>query len=61
VAEGVIEAAKKVGLSIPMVVRLEGTNAEKAREMLDHSGLKITSATSMRDAAEKVAAAVQAG
>ncbi len=54
VAEGVIEAARKVGLTIPMVVRLEGTNAGKAREMLDHSGLKITSATGMWDAAEKV-------
>lgn len=54
VAQGVIEAAKKVGLTIPMVVRLEGTNADKARQMLDNSGLRITSATSMRDAAEKV-------
>jgi succinyl-CoA synthetase beta subunit len=60
VAEGVIEAAKKVGLTIPMVVRLEGTNADKAREMLDHSGLKITSAASMRDAAEKVVRLAQA-
>ncbi|MCS6805867.1 MAG: ADP-forming succinate--CoA ligase subunit beta [Acidobacteriota bacterium] len=59
VAEGVIEAARKIGLKIPMVVRLEGTNADKARQMLDNSGLTITSATSMRDAAEKVAAAVQ--
>jgi succinyl-CoA synthetase beta subunit len=54
VAEGVIQAAKKIGLTVPMVVRLEGTNADKAREMLDNSGLKITSATGMRDAAEKV-------
>lgn len=60
VAEGVIEAARKIGLKIPMVVRLEGTNADKARQMLDNSGLTITSATSMRDAAEKVAAAVRA-
>jgi succinyl-CoA synthetase beta subunit len=54
VAGGVIEAAKKIGVELPIVVRLEGTNADKAREMLDSSGLKITSATSMRDAAEKV-------
>jgi succinyl-CoA synthetase beta subunit len=60
VAEGVIEAAKKVGLTIPMVVRLEGTNADKAREILDNSGLKITSATGMRDAAEKVVRLAQA-
>lgn len=54
VAQGVIEAAKKIGASVPMVVRLEGTNAEKARQMLDRSGLQLVSATSMQDAAEKV-------
>ncbi len=54
VAQGVIEAAKKIGVSVPMVVRLEGTNAEKARQMLDRSGLQLVSATSMQDAAEKV-------
>ncbi|RMG45870.1 MAG: ADP-forming succinate--CoA ligase subunit beta [Acidobacteria bacterium] len=54
VAQGVIEAAKKIGVSVPMVVRLEGTNAEKARHMLDRSGLQLVSATSMQDAAEKV-------
>ncbi|MBI3951091.1 MAG: ADP-forming succinate--CoA ligase subunit beta [Acidobacteria bacterium] len=60
VAEGVIQAAKKIGMEIPMVVRLEGTNADKAREMLDNSGLRITSATGMRDAAEKVVRLAQA-
>jgi succinyl-CoA synthetase beta subunit len=52
VAEGVIQAARKVGISVPLVVRLEGTNVERARELLAHSGLKITVAHSMSDAAE---------
>jgi succinyl-CoA synthetase beta subunit len=60
VAGGVIEAARKIGVDVPIVVRLEGTNAEKARDMLDSSGLKITSAAGMRDAAEKVVRLAQA-
>jgi succinyl-CoA synthetase beta subunit len=57
VAAGVVEAAKKVGLSIPLVVRLEGTNVEKGREVLATSGLDIITASGMQDAAEKVVAA----
>ena len=57
VASGVVEAAKKVGLSIPLVVRLEGTNVEKGREVLATSGLDIITAGGMQDAAEKVVAA----
>src|SRR6185369_10757945 len=57
VAQGVVEAAKKVGLAIPLVVRLEGTNVEKGREVLATSGLDIITASGMKDAAEKVVAA----
>ncbi|MBC8524002.1 MAG: ADP-forming succinate--CoA ligase subunit beta [Chlorobium phaeobacteroides] len=54
VAAGVIEAAKKVGLNLPVIVRLEGTNAEAAQTMLDESGLNLISANGLRDAAEKI-------
>jgi len=47
---------KKVGVPVPVVVRLEGTNADKAREMLAKSGLKITPAADLTDAARKVVA-----
>ncbi len=60
VAEGVIEAAKQVGVKVPLVVRLDGTNAEEGRKMLAESGLDITPAESMKDAAEKIVAAVSA-
>jgi succinyl-CoA synthetase beta subunit len=59
VAEGVIEAAKRIGVSVPVVVRLDGTNAEQAREMLASSGISIIPATGMQDAAEKIVAAVR--
>ncbi|MBK6428417.1 MAG: ADP-forming succinate--CoA ligase subunit beta [Blastocatellia bacterium] len=57
VASGVVEAARKVGVTIPIVVRLEGTNVEKGREVLATSGLDIITAAGMKDAAEKVVAA----
>lgn len=53
IAEGVITAAKKVGLPVPLVVRLEGTNAQQGREMLAQSGLELTTATTMADGAQK--------
>lgn len=56
VAAGVIAAAKNLGIEIPVVVRLEGTNVERARELLSESGLNFTAATGMKDAAEKVVA-----
>jgi len=60
IAEGVVEAAKVMELSVPLVVRLEGTNVERGRAILDESGLNIITATDMRDAAEKaVSAATQ--
>ena len=58
IAEGIIAAVKEVGVTIPVVVRLEGTNVEKGRELLAGSGLKITPATDLNDAASKAVAAV---
>jgi len=57
IAEGLVNAAKEVDLSVPLVVRLEGTNVEKGREILAHSGIEVISVTTMADAAGKVAAA----
>jgi len=59
IAEGVITAVKNVGVTVPVVVRLEGTNAEKAREMLASSGLKVIAARDLTDAARKVVAAAR--
>ncbi|HEY1284302.1 MAG TPA: ADP-forming succinate--CoA ligase subunit beta [Steroidobacteraceae bacterium] len=56
IAEGIITAVKKVGVQVPVVVRLEGTNAPKAREMLAGSGLTITAAADLTDAARTVVA-----
>jgi succinyl-CoA synthetase beta subunit len=57
IAEGVIGAVNEVGVEVPVVVRLEGNNAELGREVLKTSGLNIIAATSLSDAAEKVVAA----
>ncbi|MEL3960504.1 ADP-forming succinate--CoA ligase subunit beta [Lysinibacillus endophyticus] len=54
IAEGVIAAAKQVGLEVPLVVRLEGTNVERGKELLNASGLNIVAADSMADGAEKI-------
>ncbi|MBI5021816.1 MAG: ADP-forming succinate--CoA ligase subunit beta [Ignavibacteriales bacterium] len=59
VANGVIEAAKQVNITLPVVVRLDGTNAEEAREILANSGLNFAVATSFEDAARKVTQAIQ--
>jgi succinyl-CoA synthetase beta subunit len=59
VAAGVIEATRAVGLKVPLVVRLDGTNAEQGRQMLRDSGLDITPADGMAEAAQKVVAAVR--
>src|SRR4029079_3898685 len=53
IAEGVMIAVKQVGVSVPVVVRLEGTNADQAREMLPRSALATTPATALTDAAQK--------
>jgi succinyl-CoA synthetase beta subunit len=57
IAEGVVMAAKTLGLKVPLVVRLEGTNVEKGKEILASSKLNIISASDMKDAAQKVVAA----
>tara|TARA_B000000557_G_C20798025_1_gene454180 strand:+ start:333 stop:1520 length:1188 start_codon:yes stop_codon:yes gene_type:complete len=54
VANGVVQAVKELGLDVPVVVRLEGTNAEKAQRILGDSGVSIIPAIGMKDAAEKV-------
>jgi succinyl-CoA synthetase beta subunit len=59
IAEGVIAAAKELELKVPLVVRLEGTNVEKGKEILSKSGLKITAADDIGDAAKKVVAAAK--
>ncbi len=59
VAQGVVEAASAMTQTIPIVVRMEGTNAEQGRKILSESGLKIIVADGMRDAAEKVVAAAK--
>ncbi len=61
IADGVIKAVKKVGVKVPVVVRLEGTNAETARAMLAKSGLTITPAEDLTDAARKVVALARKG
>ena len=60
IAEGIIAAVKDVGVTIPVVVRLEGTNVEKGRELLAGSAFKIIPATDLNDAAQKAVAAVKA-
>ena len=58
IAQGIIDAAKEVGLGLPLVIRLEGTNVEKGKELLSKSDLKYTFASSMDEAAKAVVAAV---
>ncbi|MFN5963324.1 MAG: succinate--CoA ligase subunit beta, partial [Verrucomicrobiota bacterium] len=60
IAQGIINAAREMKLEVPLVVRLEGTNVEQGRELLGASGLKLTAATDLTDAAQKVVAAAQA-
>jgi succinyl-CoA synthetase beta subunit len=59
IAEGVVAAAREVNLHVPLVVRLEGTNVELGKKILKQSGLKITSAENLADAAEKIVTAVK--
>ncbi len=58
IAEGIIAAVREVGVQVPVVVRLEGTNVETGRELLANSGLDIIAATDLTDAARKAVAAV---
>lgn len=59
IAEGVIAASKEVGLKVPLVVRLEGTNVELGKKILSESGLNITPANDLTDAAQKIVKAIR--
>ena len=61
IAQGVINASKNVGIKVPLVVRLSGTNFEKGKEMLQNSGLNIIVADNLNEAAEKIVKAVKTG
>lgn len=58
IAQGIVEATKQVGLNIPLVVRLEGTNVEEGKRILNESGLNIIAAESMADGAQKIVSLV---
>ena len=58
-AQGVVDAAKEINLSVPLVVRLAGTNFKQGKEILDKSNLKILSATDLNDAAKKIVEAIR--
>ena len=59
IAEGVIAAVREVGLQVPLVVRLEGTNVELGKKILNESGLQVIAADDLADAAEKIVTAVK--
>ncbi|GGE61169.1 ADP-forming succinate--CoA ligase subunit beta [Actibacterium pelagium] len=59
IAEGVVAAVKEVGLEVPLVVRLEGTNVEKGKEIINTSGLNVIAADNLSDGAEKIVKAVK--
>jgi succinyl-CoA synthetase beta subunit len=59
IAEGVIAAVKEVGLKVPLVVRLEGTNVELGKDIIRKSGLNVIAADDLKDGAEKIVKAVR--
>ena len=61
IAEGIIAAVKEVGVKVPVVARLEGTNVEEGKKMLEESGLEIISADDLTDAAQKAVASAKGG
>jgi len=58
-AEGVVQAAQKTGITVPVVIRMEGTNVEEGRRILAASGLNLVTAVDLKDAADKIAAIVK--
>ena len=58
-AQGVVDAAKEINLSVPLVVRLAGTNFKEGKEILEKSKLKILSALDLNDAAKKIVEAIK--
>ena len=61
IAEGVVAAVKEVGLSVPLVVRLEGTNVDAGKQIIRESGLNVLPADNLDDAAQKIVKAVKGG
>jgi succinyl-CoA synthetase beta subunit len=61
IAAGVVDAVKEVGLQVPLVVRLEGTNVEQGKKIINESGLNVVSANDLDDAAQKIVSAVKGG
>jgi len=59
IAEGVVAAVKEVGLKVPLVVRLEGTNVDAGKKIIRESGLNVLSADNLDDAAQKIVKAVK--
>jgi succinyl-CoA synthetase beta subunit len=59
IAEGVVAAVKEVGLTVPLVVRLEGTNVEAGKKIIRESGLNVLPADNLDDAAQKIVKAVK--
>ena len=59
IAEGVVEAVKEVGLEVPLVVRLEGTNVQKGKDIINNSGLDVIAADDLKDGAKKIVKAVK--
>jgi succinyl-CoA synthetase beta subunit len=58
IASGIVNAAKQVGIQVPLIVRLEGTNVEAGKEILKQSGMDIIAADDLDDAAKKAVAAL---
>jgi succinyl-CoA synthetase beta subunit len=61
IAEGVVAAVKEVGLKVPLVVRLEGTNVDAGKKIIRESGLNVVPADNLDDAAQKIVKAVKGG
>ncbi len=61
IAEGVVAAVREVGLKVPLVVRLEGTNVELGKQIINDSGLNVIAADNLADAADKIVKAVKGG
>jgi len=61
IAEGVVAAVKEVGLKVPLVVRLEGTNVDAGKQIIRSSGLNVVPADNLDDAAQKIVKAVKGG
>ena len=58
IASGIVNAARQVGVNVPLIVRLEGTNVERGKEIIKSSGIDITTADDLNDAATKAVASI---